>query len=237
MNIIVITAGQRPKLIEQTFRSMKENAANWSDHHLTVVMDGCSVVQKLSNAGVDPDTAIINVKAQGASTSRNIGAGSVPKYRRQSHVCFFDDDVFLVKDWDRQLMELSFYESDHIVTGHSHPYNGSEPVMVNMGTSDAPNYLPFREPLVVSTVNMLMPWAMWDDIGPFQEPGGAGGSEDFALCMVAKSKFYGFAITDPQCVIHTGLTSSTGKKIVGWDEMMKQNERLVGKSGEMAVYE
>ncbi len=89
----------------------------------------------------------------------------------------------------------------------------------------------YGRPLVISTVNMLMPWSLWDDVGFFTEPGGAGGSEDYDFCMRAKATGYGFAVTEPQVILHTGLTSTTGKQIVGYDEMTKQNERLIKQHG------
>jgi GT2 family glycosyltransferase len=78
---------------------------------------------------------------------------------------------------------------------------------------------------------MLMPWSLWDDVGYFTEPGGPGGSEDYDYCMRAKAKGYGFAVTEPQCVIHCGLTSSSGNRIVGYSEMCTHNEQLIRQYG------
>jgi GT2 family glycosyltransferase len=79
---------------------------------------------------------------------------------------------------------------------------------------------------VLSTVNIAMPWKVWDKVGPFIEPGGPGGSEDVDWCRRATKLGYGFAVTDPHCVIHTGLVSSSGKQIVGYEQMVEQNKRL-----------
>jgi hypothetical protein len=34
-------------------------------------------------------------------------------------------------------------------------------------------------------------------------------------------------VTDPQLCIHTGLASSNGEKIVGYNELRRQNENLI----------
>ena len=38
---------------------------------------------------------------------------------------------------------------------------------------------------------------------------------------------YGFAVTDPHCIIHTGLTSSRGQQIVCYEHVMARNQVLV----------
>ncbi len=38
-------------------------------------------------------------------------------------------------------------------------------------------------------------------------------------------------MTDPQCIIHTGLMSSTGKPIVGYTELAEQNDKLLDVHG------
>jgi hypothetical protein len=50
-------------------------------------------------------------------------------------------------------------------------------------------------------------------------------------CQRAAIKAVGFAVTNPQCVIHCGLKSSNGKEIVGYDAMVDQNRRLIKEYG------
>lgn len=227
MNIILITTGKRHDLLIQSLDSMVKNAGEWEQHHLTVVVEDNDSATINTLVELEPaDEIIINRPAQGASAARNIGASSIPKYRRQSHVCFLDDDVWCAPGWDERLMELSEFAPKRLVSGHGHPFNHAEPrVPSNQGR------IAFGEPLLCSTVNFFMPWSMWDDVGYFVEPGGAGGSEDYDWCMRAKAKGYGFAVTDPHVIMHCGLSSSNGNKIVGYDEMMKQNDKLAAHYG------
>jgi GT2 family glycosyltransferase len=73
---------------------------------------------------------------------------------------------------------------------------------------------------------MVMRWDAWDDVGPFSEPGGPGGSEDVDWCQRAASRGYRFAVTNPHCVIHTGLINSRGQPIVGQDLVIQRNRQI-----------
>jgi hypothetical protein len=226
MNIVMITSGKRQLLLGQSISTLRDSAYKWNDHTLTLVVDGPAFI------GVGPiieETTVINWKSQGASAARNIGAGSIPAYRRHENVCFFDDDVYCCKEWDLRLEEAiaqggNFFAEATIVSGHAHPFNAG------YGKYDlGPAHV--EAAAVLSTVNIAMPWKVWDKVGPFIEPGGPGGSEDVDWCRRATKLGYGFAVTDPQCVIHTGLTSSSGKQIVGYEQMVEQNKRLQGLYG------
>jgi hypothetical protein len=188
-----------------------DNALRWQSHTLTLVIDG-----DIYRPVIGADTTIVNVTSQGASAARNIGASSIPKYRRQDRVMFVDDDIYAMPGWDSRL----FSSQDLVVSGHAHPYNVplAEYRLPTIGTIQAAG--------VLSTVHMTMMWEIWDDVGFFVEPGGAGGSEDVEWCKRAVNKGYGLAVTEPQCIMHTGLTSSVGDPIVGYDLMVAQNEKL-----------
>jgi GT2 family glycosyltransferase len=225
MNVVLITTASRPEFLKQSLASLKANAANWSRHHLTVVVDNPA------NWGLAPVlrdfTCIVNPSSQGASAARNIGASSIPKYRRQSHIMFIDDDVYMLPDWDTRLEATMEHLQDAVVSGHAHPYN--QP----LGSYDNGDGVKVSAAGVLSTVHMAMPWSIWDDVGFFVEPGGPGGSEDVEWCKRAVDKGYGLAVTSPMSVMHCGLTSSSGKQIVGYDLMMGMNSRLAEEYGLM----
>jgi GT2 family glycosyltransferase len=227
IDIVLITTGSRQGLFEQSLKSMRDNAADWK-YSLTVVVD----MPNNTSYEFRPESGSINqiifLSRVGASAARNIGASSIPRYRRGQYVMFCDDDVYFCPRWDHKLLELAHLEADSIISGHSHPYNGSELRTVKNPLSFK---IPFREPLVISSVHMMMPLSLWDEVGYFVEPGGPGGSEDYDYCMRAKDKSYGFAITEPECVIHTGLTSTAGKPIIGHKEVIAHNDALIQRYG------
>lgn len=236
MDIVMITTGMRPDLLVQSLESAANNASDWSQHHLTLVVDGHQHWMK-GNAIKQPlpGNVLINTASNvGASAARNIGAGSIPRYRRQEHVLFLDDDVYMCQNWDERLMHLARWAPNAIISGYSHPFNHCEPKIGHNITErdDEGNMktlfeVRYGEPLVISSVAMMMPWSIFDEVGPWDEPGGPGASEDFALCMRAKDKGYGFAVTDPQTVLHCGLMSSKGEQIVGYKELCEQNDKLL----------
>lgn len=220
MNIVLITTLARIDTVVQSLQSLTDNAVDPDRHDMVLVFDGPEIDMVPTPKG--PCQLIVTEKDKvGASRSRNIGASSIPKYRRQSHVMFIDDDVYMCPHWDEKLeLALSVYDNS-VVSGHAHPFNLPTGEMRHKGVS-------VQSAGVLSTVNMCMPWEIWDDVGWFVEPGGAGGSEDVEWSGRATKKGYGLLVTEPQCVIHTGLTSSNGKQIVGYDQMVEQNKRLVG---------
>lgn len=204
--------------MRQSLESLCQNAADWSKHTLTLVMDG-------KNEGcidyLKPLTYIDCSEPMGASRARNIGAASIPKYRRQKRVMFLDDDVLMCPGWDTRIegvMEALGHGA--VVSGHSHPYNHP------LGQYDQGG-VRYHAAGVLSTVNMAMYWEVWDDVGWWKEPGGVGGSEDVDWCARAVAKGYGLAVVEPQVILHCGTRSSNGKDIVGRDLVIARNEELV----------
>jgi glycosyltransferase involved in cell wall biosynthesis len=223
MNIVLITTGKRMELSVQSHSSMMANSLDWNKHHLTMVIDsdGHAEYDKLVSRYA---TTIINTKPQGASASRNIGASSIPKYRRQEHVCFLDDDIYCCRGWDEKIeAALDVFIGNCAISGHAHPFNLPGPTY-----SISDSIVGYVESTsVLSSVNIACSWQMWDDVGYFVEPGGPGGSEDVDWCRRATEKRYGLAVTVPQCIIHTGLTSSSGKDIVGRELVENWNRELM----------
>jgi hypothetical protein len=210
MNIILITAGTRGALLRQTIETMRANAEDWKLHSLTVVMDGCAELDGL----LVQNTTIINHERRGASASRNIGAGSIPKKHRHQHVMFCDDDVYFIHGWDTALMNA--LDSVEVASPCAHPFN--LPTGFKRG-------LDYAE--VLSTVAMAMHWFVFDECGHWDEPGGSGGSEDVAFCRRASAEDYTFGVLNPQRAIHCGLTSSTGNPIVGTKELADLNHSII----------
>lgn len=237
MDIVLITAGTRTNLLNQTLTSLVENAVDWKKHTLTIVIDGLSeALLNLTEGelGKPPNTWIVNLEKQGASACRNIGAGSIPRYRRQQIVMFSDDDVYYCPKWDQLLEETMEDLPDSAISGHQHPYNLAERKLV--WAADPVHGIGSKSravdvPLLISSVHMVMTWETWDKVGYFMEPGGPGGGEDYQWCMKAKKYGIGFAVTVPMCAIHCGLTNSRGEKLVGYELMVDQNNLLMAQYG------
>ena len=216
IDIICISNGSRPELLYQTLASAKDNASHWIDCSLTIVYDG---IAPIIIPQIPGPTLIHNTRQQFASASRNIGAGSIPKYRRGGYVLFLDDDTYMCKGWDRAMLKLA--SPNAIISGYSHPFNRYDIETAFYGV-----------PLVISSVCMMMSWQMFDRAGPWDEPGGRGASEDYALCCRARDNHNAcFAVTKPQVCIHAGLRSNDGQEIVGYHELQNQNNALIKQYG------
>ena len=228
IDIVMITNRSRPELLCQSVNSIYLNSSYSIGKTLTVVFD-----QNEELAIVKPppivhgSTFIFNGIQRGASASRNIGAGSIPKHRRGEYVLFLDDDVYMCPHWDEALLLLAEGRPCAILSGYGHPFNQYDDTGTHHYYAEPGTGIHWGEPLVISSVAMMMPWETFDEVGPWDEPGGPGASEDYALCMRAKSKRYGFGVTEPQRIIHVGLRSTSGEKIVGYDELYKQNTQLI----------
>jgi GT2 family glycosyltransferase len=235
IDVVMISNDARPDLLLQSVNTLFMHGDR-SQFTLTIVHD----VKDKGEPRAHPQylaTEIMPHEHVGASRARNIGAGSIPKYRRGDYVLFLDDDVYCCPGWDKALLDC--YDRAHstiaplpngcvgwmrekanrIISGYSHPFNNCE------------KRAGWGEPLVISSVAMMMPWAIFDEVGPWDEPGGRGASEDYAMCMRARDKGYGFAVTEPQCIIHTGLKSNDGQEIVGYHELQNQNNALIQQYG------
>lgn len=226
VNIIVLSAVNgdnhpRTPLLWQTLDSLIKNATNPKNHTFTMTFDNGALEEWGSMNG---GTWIFNGAKPGASACRNIGAASIPPYRRQDRVVFFDDDIYACPGWDTMLEHALDAFPDLVVSGHSHPFNQSIAKCRKDG-------LELDAAAVLSTVNIATPWHIWDQVGPFAEPGGPGGSEDVEWCARAAELGIGFAVTSPQCILHCGLTSSAGTQIVGHDLMVEQNNKLIEQYG------
>jgi len=125
--------------------------------------------------------------------------------------------------WDEKMIDA--YERTNgpwiisLISGHAHPYNNT--VLATLRGDQK-----LIKTTVLSTVHLFMSWKAWDEIGYFIEPGGPGGSEDVDYCKRARNLGIGLVVTDPHCVIHTGMTNSRNEHIVGYEQVAKRNQEI-----------
>ena len=225
IDIVLISTYGRPDLFKQTVVSLKQNATDWGLCRLTTVFNGEHPDRFMYAMRDEYDTMIVcgNV---GASAARNIGASSIPKYRRGDYVLFLDDDVWLAPEYDTTLIKMAEALPRHLISLYGHPFNQEE----DRGHDLA------KFPLLISSVCVFMPWSAWDEIGFWTEPGGPGASEDCEYCSRAKKLGYEFAVSNPHRLIHAGITSSKGEPIVGSDLLKEQNRKLEEFYGARVIY-
>jgi len=219
IDIVMITAGTRFELLAQSMDSLKKNGTIPIES-LVLVSDGWQPKPHEMEFIRDHTTTFItNFHHYGASAARNFGASSIPKYRRHPYLMFCDDDIYACPGWDKPLLEASKLLPNRVFSGSAHPYNHST------GTDRFIGFC-LQRASVLSTPHLFMPWAVWDRVGYFAEPGGQGGSEDVDWSKRATAAGYGLAVTDPMCIIHTGLTGSSGTPLIGSHLVVERNREI-----------
>ena len=214
IDVVMVTNDKRRILTRQAIESLMDNSTKLHAINVVVVHDNTRGTGEEEYGDVE----IFIGDSVGASRCRNIGASSVPKYRRGQYVMFCDDDVYMCPGWDERLIKAHLRG---IISGHAHPYNHT--VLTDFGYAYSTT--------VLSTVHMFMEWDVWDQIGFFVEPGGPGGSEDVNYCQRATQLHFSLNVTKPHCVIHTGMTNSRGERIVGYIHVAERNNTIESQYG------
>lgn len=237
MDIVMITR-DRPELTEQTIRSMRENAADWSRHRLVVVFDGTNE----EAAAYEPWPTLCHV-GSGIVTGKQIGVGGAKNYGadwlKHAHrlvrnrkngelvfspgeaerllLMFSDNDMYYLPGWDDRLSigALDSGLSQRVIQlgGWKHPFH-QHGRRTQTGLQDV------YEVDAVTGNCFVMRWSDWLKYGPFDSNAiGPGQSEDFALSQKIKAGGGLVATLDPPVAIHCGLVNSSGEPAVGWREM------------------
>ena len=220
IDIVMITAGTRFALLTQSLASLKKYSISTIEQ-LILVSDGwMPKPDELHFIRDHVTTFIVNVTHPGASAARNCGANLIPSYRRSPYLMFCDDDVYACPGWDQQLLKTCTLLPNYVLSGHAHPYN--HPLDTYRNYDDRR----IQATAVLSTVQLFMCWKIWDQIGYFALPGGPGGSEDVDWSKRATAAGYGLAVTDPMCIVHTGLTGSSGTPLIGQHLVIERNREI-----------
>jgi hypothetical protein len=206
-SIILVTNGARPRLLEQTLRTLRDNTPV-EEFNLVVVGDGFGPFQiphaPLYFFPAGPIGIIGALKNKGVEVSEK-------QFGRGEWLLFIDDDVaFLSSDW-LPLMQASFeYRNQlRLLGGVRHPYHGVNDASLGI--------LPFVEYTdAVAGYCHLMRWSTWDRFGPYDAHAkGTGQSEDFAICRKIVDAGGKIGYIYPPVMAHCGLTDSSGKPILG----------------------
>lgn len=242
MDIIVISR-DRPELLEQTIRSMRENAADWSKHRLVVVFDGTQVEmdrmhpfnpregQSWPMRGQDLGHTVIQTGEQlGVGGAKNFGAAWLSRGKASSDLLMFSDgDMYYLPGWDTALEKaINGPPSDYQVWqvgGWRHPFHALGDKFYTAGTFNTKTKAARTQVQLyqvdAATGNcFVIRWSDWLMYGPFDANAiGPGQSEDYALSQRIKAGGGIVATLDPPVAIHCGLINSSGEPATGWREM------------------
>ncbi len=148
------------------------------------------------------------------SRARNIGAyWAEQTFGKSDHVCFLDNDVYLMPGWLSKLVEVEAKTHVEILGGCQHPYHGTNRELEGGAVHlvDA-----------VAGYSMFMTRQTWKTYGPFPHtaPGVCQG-EDNALCREVWRCGGRVGYVNPPVLLHCGITNSEGKPAVGSEKFVR----------------
>ncbi len=222
VNIVLETNCSRPRLLEQTLRTLCQNTPK-DQFTLVIVQDGRHEFPPM--AMTNNNTWIASVWPPCSVTGRlkNLGAyWSEKQFGRGEWLLFIDDDVAFLPGWLKKMQKAwEWVPRVGIVGGCQHPYHGyNEWVYLEASSGDI-----LRIADAVAGYSMLMRWETFDKYGPFAAVAtGIGQSEDFAFARRIVEDGGKVGYIHPPVLYHTGVTNSSGQPATGAEKI----ERVPG---------
>lgn len=227
---IVMLVKDRPRLTEQTLRTLYQNTPKGA-FNLTIVDDSSKLfVFEMADEWTrqqtsDEDLSIIRIVTSKGITgqARNLGVYWAEKYwGRGDWLCLVDNDLYFTPGWLDKLTgiaENTELAGFRLWGGWNHPFLQSQKEYsspTNKGailkTHDA-----------VTGASQLMRWETWDKFGPLDAHArGVGQSEDWLFCQKIIKDGGRVGSIYPRVVLNAGITNSFGQPSPGADLMLKE---------------
>ncbi len=221
-SIILETNGSRPRMLEQTLRTLYGNTPK--DQFNLVVISEADRFDPVANDAIifplmsEDNCSALNIDPACHVTGRlkNLGAyWSEKQFGRSEFICFIDDDVAFFPGWlEKMTSALTQHPQVRILGGNRHPYHGINETIHDIEIVDA-----------VAGYCMLMKWYTWTTFRPFEEKAtGIMQGEDVDICQKVVKAGGKVGYIHPPVLAHTGITNSVGGKATGADQI----ERIGG---------
>jgi hypothetical protein len=236
-NIILITNGSRPRLLEQTLRTLEANTP--ADHYtLTLICDG-PVLPHPWGHGPNRTALALAHPCHIIGRLKNLGAyWSEKQFGRGEWLCFLDDDMSLFPGWLWKMERAIKLTGVGILGSVRHPYHG---VNAEFGIGETENdrdrvykswttgnMIPSHVTSGVDVTDAVagychfMKWATWDSMGPYDGHAiGIGQSEDWKICNDIVQLGGKVGYIHPPVMAHCGLTASNGKPAIGSEQITR----------------
>jgi|SRR6185369_3303634 len=232
-NICLITNGSRPRLLEQTLRTLYENTPA-DQFNLTMACDGIAIDMIAAMRQYIDDNLSVIASIPGPhiiGRLKNLGAyWSEKQFRRGEWLCFIDDDVAFMSGWLKR-MQQAFAERNQLrlLGGVRHPYHQVNEEWAAVVSHGGMNSWPSDDAQEVEITDAVagychfMRWSTWARFGPYDATAkGTGQSEDYAICRKIVDAGGKVGYIYPPVMAHCGLTDSSGKPILGAELIEKQ---------------
>ena len=226
MTNIILLVKDRPRLTEQTLRTLYENTPQ-NQFNLTIVDDGSKLetLEVLAGYGHPTNAQMIVVgKSIGiVGFLRNIGAAASERYfGRGDYLCFIDNDIAFLPGWldkitkAKELITINGEKGFALLGGYRHPFHGVNQTFFLEGEYHGALNLRVEETDAVAGYMHFMSWATWDLYGPYdQHAKGVCQSEDWAFCRKIIEQRGHVGYVHPPVIANCGLTNSEGKPAIG----------------------
>lgn len=238
MTNIVLLSYNRPRLLEQTIRTLYANTPH-DQFNLVIVDNGSddfrvkrmytAWARQYSNISILEITNSNRVLAQ----QKNVGvAWSEQMFGRGDWLYLSDNDVYFTPGWLEKLTDVTAASESlmfRLWGGQVHPYH--QPI----STVEVDSHI-LTEHSVLDGPSWLMRWGTWDEYGPLNRDCASGvcQSEEYPFCQRLRAGTRVLTIgvdpsmetkpgkrigaIQPHVVYHTGLTNSDGKDAPGRKE-------------------
>lgn len=231
MTNIVMLVRDRPRLTEQTLRTLYEETPR-DQFNLTIIDDGSwpETTTILSRYAVRDNCQVVTFLRPVSVVGflRNIGAKAAElTFGRGQFLCFIDNDIAFLDRWlDKMIQakeQIKVYPDGRedgkgyaVLGGYRHPFHGINQTSFLEGEFQGATNLSIGETDAVAGYMHFMRWECWDLYGPYDAHAkGVCQSEDWAFCrkVIANKGHVGYVF--PPVIANCGLTNSEGKPAVG----------------------
>ncbi len=230
VNVCLETNGSRPRLLEQTLRTLYKNTPA-DQYNLTMICDGTpEFIYRAENTAPPVIGSMLLIEPPCYVTGRlkNLGAyWSEKQFGRGEWLCFIDDDIAVQPGWlEKMISVISGAPQVRILGGNRHPYHGANGIIGFVGTLHQFLKGPYIEITdAVAGYSMLMRWETFDKYGPFDAHAkGIAQSEDYAFARRIVDDGGKVGYIHPPVLYHTGVTNSSGQPATGAEKI----ERVPG---------
>ncbi len=233
MTNIILLVKDRPRLTEQTLRTLYEETPR-DQFNLVIVDDGSwpETAQILSRYSRRDNCEVVTfLRSVGiVGFLRNVGVWTSERYfGRGDYLMTIDNDIsFLNSRWLSTMIDALDHVMQYpdgkedgryysILGGYRHPHHGINHTakLVGMGQPD----ITVEETDAVAGYMQFMRWATWDLHGPYdQHAKGVCQSEDWAICQSIVQSKGCVGYVHPPVIANCGITNSEGKPAVGHAE-------------------
>jgi glycosyltransferase involved in cell wall biosynthesis len=234
---IILLVKDRPRLTEQTYRTLYEETPR-DQFNLVTVDDGSwpetsKIIERYARR--DNHEVVTFLKSVSVvGFLRNVGVWTSERFfGRGEYLCTIDNDISFLSPYWLTKMEYAMSilhqpegredgKGYSLLGGYRHPFHGINHKSFHEGEFAGAQDTYVEETDAVAGYMHFMRWATWDLHGPYdQHAKGVCQSEDWALCQSIIRTGGHVGYVHPPVIANCGLTNSENQPAVGHGEFKR----------------